>query len=67
MSDDTQKPRLSPDGARRADAREARLALALRQNLARRKAQQRARDAAPATDSQAPAPAATAGDREAEG
>lgn len=45
MNRDEQKPTLSEQGARQAAARQERLARALRQNLARRKAQQRARAA----------------------
>lgn len=44
MTEDKQKPTISEQGARQAAARQDRLAKALRQNLARRKAQQRARD-----------------------
>jgi hypothetical protein len=50
---DRQQPRVSPAGARREEVRQDRLAQALRENLAKRKAQARARDAgdpAPAAD-----------------
>lgn len=42
---DRQHPRLAEIGERRAEERKARLARALRDNLGRRKAQQRARAA----------------------
>lgn len=42
---DKQQPRLAERGERRADERQMRLAKALRDNLGRRKAQQRARAA----------------------
>ena len=44
MSDGSRQPRRNDQGARRVREREERLAKALRDNLARRKAQQRARD-----------------------
>jgi hypothetical protein len=40
---DRQQPRVSPAGARREEARQDRLAQALRENLTKRKAQSRAR------------------------
>jgi hypothetical protein len=45
MTDGSRQPRRNEEGDRRARDREERLAKALRDNLARRKAQQRARDA----------------------
>lgn len=56
MTDQTRTPRLTQQGARRAEAREDRLARALRENLLRRKAQQRAREAGPGADTPAPEP-----------
>ncbi|MFQ5955388.1 MAG: hypothetical protein ACE5JZ_10030 [Kiloniellales bacterium] len=50
------KPSLSQAGRARASAREARRAAALRRNLRRRKAQERARVEAPSGDKEPPGP-----------
>ncbi len=49
-------PNLSPKAEAEAQARQAREAAALRENLRRRKTQARARDVPPATPDQADAP-----------
>jgi len=43
---DRQSPRVTPAGAQREEARQERLARALRENLMKRKAQSRAREGA---------------------
>lgn len=63
MTDQARTPRLTEQGARRAEAREDRLARALRENLLRRKAQQRAREAAAVSEAAAPAPGTDPGGR----
>lgn len=67
MNEDKQKPRLTGEGARRAEMRQDRLAKALRDNLVKRKAQQRAREAGPAAAPDPSAPRGSAADGDAEG
>ena len=65
---DRQQPRVSPAGARREEARQDRLAQALRENLKKRKVQSRARnsasDAAGATQPASPGDPGPAADRD---
>jgi hypothetical protein len=61
---DRQQPRVSPAGARREEARQDRLAQALRENLTKRKAQSRARDASGAAAPAGPGDPGPAADRD---
>jgi hypothetical protein len=68
---DRQQPRVSPEGARREEARQDRLAQALRENLMKRKAQSRdrsrARDAVGAAAPAGPGDPGPVADRDSNG